>query len=111
MTSWPTRSSSASPKSAAGRPAALARSTARSLAASVPRTSASASTPSANVTSTRREPSTTWLLVTTSPSGAMTMPDPLPLGGSSKGLRRRPQTETFTTAGRTLSATSMTARL
>ncbi len=69
----------------------------RSLRASITR-------PSASCSRSSFAPSTTWLLVSTSPSGAMITPEPMPPG--------RPcalRTSTRTTAGPTLSATDVTA--
>ncbi len=50
---------------------------ARSLSGSVPTTSACFLVPSLKVTSTEEAPATTWLLVTISPSGVMTTPEPV----------------------------------
>src|SRR5436190_2205748 len=60
--------------------------------------------PSTVVALTRLAFPTTWLLVSTRPSGATTTPDPVP------SLRRSDATSSRTTAGPTRSTTSMTAR-
>ena len=77
ITQSPTRSASLSPKRTKGslRSAFTFRS-ARSVFGSRPRISASSVSPSEKVTVTSSASSTTWLLVTTRPSGSITKPEP-----------------------------------
>ncbi len=76
-TQSPTRASSESPNDTNGRAtSAVTRSTARSVAGSRPTTVASNVRPSWNATSIASAPSMTWLLVTITPSGSMTKPEP-----------------------------------
>jgi len=82
------------------------RITARSVSGSSPTSSAATGRPSANATSIRVASCTTWLLVSTNPSGVNTNPEPLP-GTSRAGRPRRStlcRTSTLTTAGPTFSA-------
>ncbi len=58
--------------------------------------------PSESVTLTLRAPCTTWLFVSTNPSGVNTNPDPLPLRPRCASIR--------TTAGDNRLATSTTTR-
>jgi hypothetical protein len=60
--------------------------------------------PSASINRTSLAPSTTWLLVSTRPSGAIVTPEPTP-----RGWPLAPCVSTRSTAGPTLSATEMTA--
>jgi hypothetical protein len=102
--SWPRRKRLESPSVAAGRlRTAPARSSARSVSGSSPSSRASMLRPSGSVSRNSRAPSTTWLLVSTSPSGEMTTPEPTP--PRPPALAR----STRTTAGPTRSATAMTA--
>ena len=79
MTSWPRLSSLELPSGAAGSvTGASTRTSARSVSGSSPTTRAARLRPSTVVTLTRAAPSTTWLLVSTSPSGATMTPDPVP---------------------------------
>jgi hypothetical protein len=64
-TSCPTRSAAESPSVAGGRSAASARTTARSVAGSLPRSRPPKLRPSGSVSSSRSAPSTTWLFVST----------------------------------------------
>ncbi len=97
---WPCRSRALSPSRAAVSPSASARSTATSVSASLPRSRAGLSRPPAKLTRASRAPAITWWLVTISPSGASTTPEPPP----------RPRTARAQTAGPTVSATPATLR-
>jgi len=85
---------------------ASTRTSARSVSGSSPTTRAVRLRPSTVVTFTRAASPTTWLLVSTSPSGATMTPDPVPPWRRSSCA----VTSSRTTAGPTRSATSMTAR-
>ncbi len=80
ITSWPRLSSLELPSAAAGSvTGASTRTSARSVSGSSPTTRAVKLRPSTVVTLTRAAvPPTTWLLVSTSPSGATMTPDPVP---------------------------------
>ncbi len=75
-TSWPTTSSSASPRTAGGGVAPDARSTARSDSGSAPTTRNGAVEPSANAAVPDVAPPTTWALVSRKPSPVKTTPEP-----------------------------------
>jgi hypothetical protein len=77
-TGSPTPTASESPRVAGDKSsgASSTRTTARSVVASAPTTSASRIRPSLSVSSTSCAPSTTWLLVSTCPSASRTTPDP-----------------------------------
>src|SRR3954447_17668947 len=96
-TSWPTRSSPASPSCAATRSLVSVRSTARSLSGSRPATAKRSSVPSANETAPPRERSTTCALVSRKPSGVIATALPAP---------RR--SRTFATLGASCCATRVT---
>ena len=107
ITSWPRLSSLELPSGAAGSvTGASMRTSARSVSGSSPTTRAVRLRPSTVATVTCWTPPTTWLLVSTRPSGATMTPEPVPPPG-------RPSlafTSMRTTAGPTRSTTSMTAR-
>ena len=79
-TTWPTRTFLELPSVAHGSdpPSVAARSTARSVSASRPTRSARSDRPSGSIAVSRSAPATTWLLVSTRPSGVNTTPEPLP---------------------------------
>ena len=107
ITSCPRLSSLELPRVAAGKvTGASTRTSARSVSGSSPTTRAVRLRPSTVATLTREPPPTTWLLVSTSPSGAITTPEPVPPWRSSPAFA----TSRRTTAGPTRSTTSMTAR-
>jgi hypothetical protein len=107
ITSWPRRSRALSPSTADGVPAGSGvLKSARSVSGSLPSTRASAWLPSGNDSRTRAALPTTCELVSTSPSLAMTTPDPVPPPGSLPSASR----STRTTAGPTRSTTETTAR-
>ncbi len=104
-TSWPRLSALESPSTACARSRAEpARSSAKSVSGSSPSRRASMRRPSASSRRTSLAPATTWLLVSTSPSGAITTPEPTP-----PGRPLAPRVSTRTTAGPTASATVITA--
>src|SRR5256886_7350151 len=110
-TSWPTRSAPESPSSATVSETGGTRSTARSVSGSSPTSSARTRRPSGNAASSRVASWTTWLVVSTNPSGVNTNPEPFP-GTSRAGRPRRStlwRTSTLTTAGPTCSAAPGTA--
>ena len=79
ITSWPRRSRLESPSVAAGSvTGASTRTSARSVSGSSPTTRAVRLRPVGGHSSTRAAPPTTWLLVSTSPSGATMTPEPEP---------------------------------
>ena len=80
-TSWPTRSSAASPSGAGERSPPSARSTARSESGSEPTTDSGVSWPSLKLAVPWRVPSTTWAEVTRKPSAEMATPLPAPVAG------------------------------
>ena len=98
---WPCLTFLELPILAAGsRSSVSALSTAMSVSGSRPRMRAGMCRPSFNANSMAATPSITWLLVRTSPSGAMTVPDPEP-----SWPMRVPRTRTWTTEGETFSTT------
>ena len=107
-TSWPTRSRSASPSSAAVRPFVSRRRTARSESGSAPTSLNSCSLPSTN--EARPEPSvwaTTCAEVSRNPSGVITTALPPP--SSLRPPRTRRETRRLATDGASFSATDVTA--
>ncbi len=105
----PSPSWSESPSSTIGSPSASILSTARSALGSPPMARASKSRPSAVKTSMLRAPSTTWKLVTTTPSSRTMNPVPAPwLVSPDSGLGESRFVVTLTTAGRTRSTTAAT---
>ena len=105
-TSWPRRSRLESPSVAAGSvTGASTRTSARSVSGSSPTTRAVRLRPSVVISSTRAAPPTTWLLVSTRPSGATMTPEPEP----ARAALRPCQTSIRTTAGPTRSTTSVIA--
>ena len=108
-TSWPTRSSSASPSSAGASPPSSARTIARSESGSRPRTEKRSSRPSVNAA---RPPlagaATTCAEVRMKPSCVRATPLPAPTGILPRRVRR--WTRRLATAGARLSATPTTAR-
>ena len=105
-TSWPRRSRFESPSAAAGSvTGASTRTSARSVSGSSPTTRAVRLRPSVVISSTRAAPPTTWLLVSTRPSGATMTPEPEP----ARAALRPCQTSMRTTAGPTRSTTSVIA--
>ena len=105
-TSWPRLRALELPSVAAGVPAGSSvRSSARSVSGSSPSTLASAWPPPAKERRTRRTPPTTWELVSTSPSPAITTPEPTPPPRSLPSVIR----STRTTAGPTRSTTDVRA--
>ena len=86
---------------------ASARSSARSVSGSTPSTRASVTPPSPSLILICFDDPTTWLLVSTSPSGEMTIPDPRP--PRSRELDWLAMVSTRTTAGPTRSVTPITA--
>src|SRR6266446_2378363 len=88
ITSCPTRSAAESPNSATVSETGGTRMTARSVSGASPTSSDATGRPSANATSMRVASCTTWLLVSTNPSGVNTNPEPLP-GTSRAGRPRR----------------------
>src|SRR4051794_1189192 len=108
-TSWPTRSLSASPRVAATRSRASARSTARSESGSAPTISNENSRPSVKDALPRwRAPATTWADVSRKPSGVRAMPLPAPAGTCPPRTRR--VMRRLATLGATASTTPTTAR-
>ena len=100
-TSWPTLRPAASPSGTGGGTGPRARSTARSESTSRPTTSTATAVPSANVASTDRAPTTTWALVSSTPSSEMTLALPAP---SPRDVR----TARLATLGSTSRATRVT---
>ncbi len=91
-TSWPTRSSSASPSSAGSTvPPPCSRSTARSESSSRPTTSNGTSRPSTNEADPRSVPPTTCAEVSANPSGVMTTPEPAPSTPAATHLLPNPE--------------------
>ena len=113
IASWPTRSFWESPSSATVRFGASIRTTARSVAGSSPIKDAGKWRPSGNDKAIREASCTTWLFVSTSPSGLNTNPDPPPCRSRGSPLRARPAvcvTSIFATDGLTFSAAETTAQ-
>src|SRR5262245_10302757 len=107
LASCPRRSPFELPSSAkASERAASARSSARSVSGSMPSSRASVVRPSVSVRRMSCAPLTTWALVSTSPSGEITTPEPVPPRSL---LRPEPPRSTRTTAGPTVSTTDDTA--
>ena len=106
-TSWPRRSPLELPSRAAGREtSSMMRSKARSVCGSSPSTRALTVRVSASASRTVEAPWTTWLLVSTRPSGEITTPEPVPPRWR---FSRSGGVSTRTTAGPTRSTTSTTA--
>ena len=111
MTSWPRLSRRESPSGANGRVRlSLIRTSARSVSGSSPTIWAVRFWPSAVVARMRAAPPTTWLLVSTSPSGDTITPEPVPPCRALFCAASPARTSSRTTAGLTLSTTSITAR-
>ena len=107
-TSWPRRRFFELPSAAKCRfREASARSSARSVSGSTPSTRASVTPPSLSRILICFDEPTTWLLVSTSPSGEMTIPEPSPPRCRASG--RVATVSTRTTAGPTRSVTPITA--
>src|SRR5512143_307648 len=109
ITSCPTRSRCESPSGATASSPALTRSTAMSVSGSSPTRSASCRRPSWSTTLNFDAPCTTWLLVSTKPSGVNTNPEPPPSRWRPERPRRACDS-TLTTAGATRSVACTTAR-
>src|SRR5438874_1486402 len=107
-TSWPTRSTSASPRTAGCRSRPVARITARSDNASAPTTSVSISRPSVNAASPPSAPAITCADVSMKPSAVITTAEPAP--APRLPSRDRFVTRRLATAGSTCSATDVTIR-
>src|SRR5205823_8592052 len=106
-TSWPARRRWVLPRRAYGSAPACARSTARSVAGSRPVTTAGTVRPSTNVTRACVTRCTTCSLVSRSPSGVTTTPEPAP--PRARSASAAPPTYTLTTAGPTSSTAPTTA--
>ena len=100
-TSCPTLRPAASPSGTGGGTGPRARSTARSESTSRPTTSTTTAVPSENVASTDLAPTTTWALVSSTPSSEMTLALPAP---SPRDVR----TARLATLGSTSRATRVT---
>ena len=87
IASWPTWIALESPSVTGVNPVALTLISARSWVASVATTVAASSRLSSRVTVSEFESTTTWLLVSISPSELTMKPDPAPVVGTEKGLR------------------------